>query len=826
LANGLNEPFADRTPTVPAPSSSPDRSHLKPATWLGRLAAAILCHPRQTIAAFAVVTVLAVVSATRLTVDPDMLTLLPQDHPTTLAIQRINDEEGGANLVTLAFKGDDPTARDASLGALSQRIETLDGVAYALFDIDPELAWQLGMLQLTPAELTAIETRLQGAVALGPAAANPFVAQRLLDLGPLTQKLASGDRSRAVLPSDDGLARIVVRPTGSPFDSRFAGPFMESLEAEVNAFVDADPAIELVWVGGAYRHSVEDVETIRTDLAATAGLSALLVLTLITLAFRDLRATLLVFVPLIFANLWTTGVAWLTVGSLNTFTSFYPAILVGLGVDFSLHLYARYREERLVQNSVHNAIIAAWDKVGPPCLTAAVTSAGGFCALWVAGFGGFRQLGTLLGAGVLLCLLSVMTMLPLLISWRDGRQDLAALRTTDPKKPVGAIGRGVARTAPFFLLVVAGVSLVASTQVDLIGFEYDLSALRRAGLSYDDISVEERRAAESAFAPVLLSFEDADALAAAHTRLAGPVKAGEVPQVSGLLSIHTVLPVDQQLRHDRLVVITELARHPHIQFLPLAARNNLAALAESSPRMLAASDLPRGLRHVLGGDAARPRMLLMPGGNQWDLRENAKLRESVATIAPEAEAAGEYLALAVLYELVVNDVPWVAGTALLVVFLLSWFDLNHPGRALWTVSALAAGMAWAAAGMVATGIELSVVNFVGIPILMGIGVDVIIHLMHRVEEEGPGGIKRALSTTGWASALSATTTILSFASLTIAEHQGVRSLGYLIVLGLSLVTLGGFAVVPLGWLTIWRLRGQLEDDAEEDRRAKSDTAQG
>jgi len=797
-------------PNVPAPERPPDAPSSAPSNWLGRMAGAILAHPRRAIAAFALLSVLSVLSATQLTVDPDMLALLPQDHPTTVAIQRINEEEGGANLVTLAFKGDEQAARDAALGKLSQRIEALEGVEYALFDIEPELAWQLGMLQLTPDELAAIEARLQGAVALGPAAANPFVAQRLLDLGPLTEKLAGREHSRAVLPSDDGLARIVVRPTGSPYDARFAGPFMKSLEAEVNAVVEADPAIELVWVGGAYRHSVEDIETIRTDLTATAGLSAFLVLAFITLAFRDLRATLLVFVPLIFANLWTTGMAWLAVGSLNTFTSFYPAILVGLGVDFSLHLYARYREERLVQDTVHKAIIAAWDKVGPPCLTAAVTSAGGFCALWVAGFGGFRQLGTLLGVGVLLCLVSVMTMLPLLIAWRDGGRDLAELRRADPPRPVGRLGRGVARSAPFFLLVVAGVTLVASTQADLIGFEYDLSALRRAGLSYDDMSEEERLAAESAMAPVLLSFEDDAALSAAHSRLSKAIEGGEVPGVMGLLSVHTVLPVDQPARHERLVSITELARHPNIQFLPAAARTNLAKLAESSPRMLGAEELPRGLRHVLGAEAPRPRMLLLPAGNQWDLRENAALKKSVEAAAPEAEAAGEYLALAVLYELVVDDVPWVAGTALLVVFLLSWFDLNHPGRALWTVSALAAGMAWAAAGMVLTGIELSVINFVGIPILMGIGVDVIIHLMHRVEEEGPGGVKRALSTTGWASALSAATTILSFASLTIAEHQGVRSLGYLIVLGLSLVTLGGFAVVPLGWLSLWRMRGKLD----------------
>ena len=163
-----------------SPSASPPDPSFAPRSWLGRLALAILAHPRRAIASFALLSVLSLLSATQLTVDPDMLALLPQDHPTTVAIQRINVEEGGANLVTLAFKGEDPAARDSALSRMNDRIEALEGVEYSLFDIDPELAWQLGMLQLSAEELTALEARLKAAVALGPTAANPFVAQRLL----------------------------------------------------------------------------------------------------------------------------------------------------------------------------------------------------------------------------------------------------------------------------------------------------------------------------------------------------------------------------------------------------------------------------------------------------------------------------------------------------------------------------------------------------------------------------------------------------------------------------------------------------------------------
>jgi len=91
---------------------------------------------------------------------------------------------------------------------------------------------------------------------------------------------------------------------------------------------------------------------------------------------------------------------------------------------------------------------------------------------------------------------------------------------------------------------------------------------------------------------------------------------------------------------------------------------------------------------------------------------------------------------------------------------------------------------------------------------MGIGIDVIIHLLHRISEEGPGKIRFALRTTGFASLLSSITTILSFSSLLFATNRGLHSLGKMIVVGLFLVTMIAFIAVPLGWMSTWFQRKQ------------------
>ena len=86
-----------------------------------------------------------------------------------------------------------------------------------------------------------------------------------------------------------------------------------------------------------------------------------------------------------------------------------------------------------------------------------------------------------------------------------------------------------------------------------------------------------------------------------------------------------------------------------------------------------------------------------------------------------------------------------------------------------------------------------------------------------MEEEGPGRIRYALMTTGWAAFLSTTTTILSFSALQIASNQGVRSLGLVIMLGLTVVTFAAFVSVSIGWMMTWKIKGELPDSLPEER---------
>ena len=120
-------------------------------------------------------------------------------------------------------------------------------------------------------------------------------------------------------------------------------------------------------------------------------------------------------VPVVLGVVWTLGIVSITIGYLNLITAFIAAVLLGLGIDFGLHFYARYREERAVGHDPLEAMTETHVHCGEASLLAAVTTATGFGALAVADFRGFSQFGVVAAVGVLLSLLAVLVVFPALV---------------------------------------------------------------------------------------------------------------------------------------------------------------------------------------------------------------------------------------------------------------------------------------------------------------------------------------------------------------------------------------------------------------------------
>jgi hopanoid biosynthesis associated RND transporter like protein HpnN len=126
---------------------------------------------------------------------------------------------------------------------------------------------------------------------------------------------------------------------------------------------------------------------------------------------RPIKATLCLVIGLAYTLAFTT----LTIGHLNLLTITFVPMLIGLAIDFGVHLITRYEEELRHGKSEEAALIKAMVFTGQGIFTGALTTAGAFLAMYFTHFKGIQEMGLICGGGLLLCFVPMMTLLPALL---------------------------------------------------------------------------------------------------------------------------------------------------------------------------------------------------------------------------------------------------------------------------------------------------------------------------------------------------------------------------------------------------------------------------
>jgi len=133
---------------------------------------------------------------------------------------------------------------------------------------------------------------------------------------------------------------------------------------------------------------------------------------------------------------------------------------------------------------------------------------------------------------------------------------------------------------------------------------------------------------------------------------------------------------------------------------------------------------------------------------------------------------------------------------LMIVFLLLWVDFKKPYFALMGMVPLALGAFWMVGLMKLTGVPLSMMSVMGIPLIIGIGIDDGVHIMHRWRHEGKGKIRTIYSSTGKAILLTSLTTMFAFGSLLFSAFPAFGQFGGALFLGVAACFLTTVIVLP------------------------------
>ncbi len=593
----------------------------------------------------------------------------------------------------------------------------------------------------------------------------------------------------------------------------------------VEAFVTGDPALR-----------ADELSSVRQGIGLSLLLSLGLVATLLLFAFRSFYMASLTLIALLISLTLTTAFAAYAIGELNLVSVAFTVLLIGLGLDFAIHLLLHVQERRAAGQGLVRSLRGAVHEVGPAMALAAPTTALAFLSFVPTKFDGIAQLGVIAGAGVMIAFFVSVTFLP---------AALAMLPRPNAKASKGSVRRG------FQLLE------NISTPVTILTISLGVAALfilPQARFDADPMSL--RDPSSPSVRGFQLLFTDENATPYRLTRLVSDAGEAEAmsERLNGLSTVRSVrslpdfVPEDQETKLDLIdfaasafIFALEATPDENLQSdtnagaitlrdrlkeayqqgpgadlaaaLDQAIKNNDAEIlariehnifafwpqlierlgAQFNAAEITLDDLPEALASRYRSEDGEWRVDILPSEDVRDRRALADFVNSVEEIYPDIAGgaiqtmkAGNIISQAMLQATLI---------ALAVISVFLFWLVRRIDMVFFMLAPLALAAVLTAATGVVFNIPFNYANVIVLPLLIGIGVDSGIHLVMRQQQVQAGEGLYGTSTPR-AVLFSALTTVASFGSLMLSPHQGTASMGELLSIAIAFTLVCTLVVLP------------------------------
>lgn len=778
------------------------------------------------------VTALALMQARTLSVNADLAQLLPEEYESVRALNRLRDAVGAESTLDVAIKSPSfednrrfaealiPRAlalRQADGTPVFTRVDFQRDVGFVernalYFATDEEMDRLEGFLRQQAREVRADNDPLR--VDLLRADPDSAREARARDVERLRSDLASLNLGEYLMSPDSTVLAVRLYPSGSQADIGYVERTYSAMDSLVIAMQPGryHPEMVVTNAGRLLRQAIE-VRAITDDVSRSFGGGVLAVILTVVLYFlykttqtrtggrfvlsvlaKELLRTpvtaILLAAPLLMALSWAGAVAALAFGTLNLMTSTLGLVLFGLGIDYGIHFYARYAEERRDGRSIAEAAEETFASTGQAVAVSAMTTASALFILLLADFRGFSEFGLIGGAGILFALLAMLLVLPALLTLAE-RFGLLNLKTRGEATPYEPDTRfPFSRTILLVCLALVGLAIVKLPEVR---FEYDFSRLSPTYPEYD------RRA--EAVAPVFASggrsnpayilVDDASEVRAVQDALDD--LASRDSMILAVESLQERLPTRAegiQAKLDRLAELRAVLDDP---FLAADTTGQVARLrrAASARSGIPLDSVPEFLTRPFTSKTGEIGnfVIVFPSGSLSDGRRSLRFAELVGEVRTDDGAtyyaASTQLVAADMLRLMQQESPRMVAFTFALVFVFVWLTFRSLKWTLVALSPLAVGLLWMLGTMVLAGVTLTFYNLVVLPTVLGIGNDGGVHLAHRYREEGKGSIRRVLRSTGEHVTMGALTNLIGFGGLLLSSHPGLQSIGLLAVVGIG-----------------------------------------
>ncbi len=566
--------------------------------------------------------------------------------------------------------------------------------------------------------------------------------------------------------------------------------------------------------------------------------------------FGGIRHALLANAILIVGMAWSFAYATATIGHLNILSVTFTATLIGIGIDYGVYYCARYLQLRKELGSCEAALLETSRSAGPAITTGAVTTAISFFAAGCTSFVGVAELGVIAGGGILLCALAELSILPAAILLVD-RSNVRRL----PEPLAVHVWIQPLLRAPRLTLML-GIVLTGVLSLGLGKLWYDNNLLNMQAEGLESVELERRLLSECRQSSwYALSVADS-----AETLFARKAEFERLPSVDRIEEIASIIPADVATKQAAIEAIRGRLRNlpDHVPLIAVERPDRLAWTLSRLERVLALagpkSPVVRHLAHLRGlveqtppaecyalltrfqqqaGEALfadlrqvrevagvePPRLADLPPalvsrfvgksgkhllriygrGNLWDTQALSRFVHDVRSVDPNV--TGNPLQAHEASLEMKQSYQQAALYSLLIIIAVLWLDFRSVRHALLAAAPLGVGVLEAFGLMGWLQIPLNPANLIALPLILGIGVDYGVHIVHEFREQR--GPYRMSPGTAVAVLVDALTTIMGYGALMVASHRGLQSLGRVLTLGVTCCLFTSLILLPavLTWAT-------------------------
>ncbi|MFC2130139.1 RND family transporter [Bacteroidota bacterium] len=723
---------------------------------------------------FIVLTAFFAIQLQKVEIDSAMKSMLPDDMPSLVDTDKIEEIFGGTDMLMILFKTDDVLKPETlkRLEKISRKINRIKGIdkVLSLFDMK-NIKGSDGMMIVDPAvkQIPRSERNREK----------------------LRKEIIDNDIVYGAVVSEDFQMASVILMLDENINDEFILKTSNDLIAEF-------PGDEEVIIGGMPDTRLRVAKDMQKDMRTLFPIGLIIMLGFLYVCFRQLRGVILPFAVVLMSIAFGMGLIPLLGWKIYLPTIMLPVILIAVANDYGIHLVAKYQEDNYPGNNYTRKDLAkrGFKTLAKPVVITGVTTMVGMFSLMTHIAIPAKQLGILAGASVVYALAASLLFIPAILSLLPRAKPIVNIKAANHKKPIlermlASFGELVSSKPKPVIIVSLAFALISGLGTFLVTVDADPmtyysedSPVRQSQKLIDDHFGGSKN--------ISVVFE-------------GDIKDPDL--------INKMDMLEKQLEQNESVgktasiarVVKQMSRalndkgEKWYDKIP-DSRNAVAQYFE----LYSMSGDPEDLEKLVdfSYEHAQLTARLNTGSTPIINEVVNEVREAAEKDEHIKEIGGFAVIFAELADLIVYGQLTSLFLAIILVSILLMILFRSFVAGIISVFPLFLSMAILFGLMGYFNIELNIATTMLSSIMIGVGIDYTIHFLWRYKEELANGlghraaVKKTLTTTGRGIVFNALSVVIGFLVMLISTFMPVRFFGSLVVVSILACLIGALIIIP------------------------------